>query len=96
LNWGCIPTKALLRNAEIYHLMQHSADFGLYCDNLRFDFSRVIARSRQVAERLSQGIAFLMRKNKIPRRRYAPRILCWPQARGPARFQVFPSIKPAC
>ena len=65
LNWGCIPTKALLRNAEIYHLMQHSADFGLYCDNLRFDFSRVIARSRQVAERLSQGIAFLMRKNKI-------------------------------
>src|SRR5262245_42347329 len=65
LNWGCIPTKALLRNAEIYHLMQHGADFGLYCDNLRFDFSRVIARSRQVAERLSQGIAFLMRKNKI-------------------------------
>src|SRR5262245_32641809 len=65
LNWGCIPTKALLRNAEIYHLMQHGADFGLYCDNLRFDFSKVIARSRQVAERLSQGIAFLMRKNKI-------------------------------
>ena len=65
LNWGCIPTKALLRNAEIYHLMQHGADFGLYCDNLRFDFSKVIARSRQVAERLSQRIAFLMRKNKI-------------------------------
>ncbi|MGE3539271.1 MAG: dihydrolipoyl dehydrogenase [Candidatus Tectimicrobiota bacterium] len=65
LNWGCIPTKALLRNAEIYHLMQHSADFGLSCDNLRFDFGKVIARSRQVAERLSQGIAFLMRKNKI-------------------------------
>jgi len=65
LNWGCIPTKALLRNAEIYHLMQHGADFGLYCDNLRFDFSKVIARSRHVAERLSQGIAFLMRKNKI-------------------------------
>src|SRR5882672_4366686 len=65
LNWGCIPTKALLRNAEIYHLMQHGADFGLYCDNLRFDFSQVIARSRQVAQRLSQGIAFLMRKNKI-------------------------------
>ena len=65
LNWGCIPTKALLRNAEIYHLMQHSADFGLYCDNLRFDFGKVIARSRQVAERLTQGIAFLMRKNNI-------------------------------
>src|SRR5215471_16135507 len=65
LNWGCIPTKALLRNAEVYHLMQHAADFGLYCDNLRFDFSKVIARSRQVAERLSRGVAFLMRKNKI-------------------------------
>src|SRR5262249_36767197 len=65
LNWGGIPTKALLRNAEIYHLMQPGADFGLYCDNLRFDFSRVVARSRQVAERLSQGIAFLIRKNKI-------------------------------
>jgi dihydrolipoamide dehydrogenase len=65
LNWGCIPTKALLRNAEIYHLVQHGADFGLYCDNLRFDFGKVIARSRQVAARLSQGIAFLMRKNKI-------------------------------
>src|SRR5439155_12071988 len=65
LNWGCIPTKALLWNAEMYHLMQHGADFGLYCDNLRFDFSQVIARSRQVAERLSRGVAFLMRKNKI-------------------------------
>ena len=65
LNWGCIPTKALLRNAEVYHLMQHSADFGLHCDNLRVDFGQVIARSRQVAERLSQGVAFLMRKNKI-------------------------------
>src|SRR5262249_48723678 len=41
LNWGCIPTKALLRNAEVYHLMQHGADFGLYCDNLRFDFGQV-------------------------------------------------------
>jgi dihydrolipoamide dehydrogenase len=65
LNWGCIPTKALLRQAEIYHLMQHAADFGLYCDNLRFDFGKVIGRSRQVAERLAQGIAFLMRKNNI-------------------------------
>ena len=65
LNWGCIPTKALLRNAEIYHLMQKGADFGLHCDNLRFDFPQVIARSRQVADRLVQGVAFLMRKNKV-------------------------------
>ena len=65
LNWGCIPTKALLRNAEIYHLMQKGADFGLHCDNLRFDFPQVIARSRQVADRLAQGVAFLMRKNQV-------------------------------
>lgn len=65
LNWGCIPTKALLRNAEIYHLMQRGADFGIQCDNLRFDFTKIIARSRQVAERLAQGVNFLMRKHHI-------------------------------
>lgn len=65
LNWGCIPTKALLRNAEIYHLMQKGAEFGLHCDNLRFDFPQIIARSRQVADRLAKGVAFLMRKNKV-------------------------------
>jgi dihydrolipoamide dehydrogenase len=65
LNWGCIPTKALLRNAELYHLMRRGADFGLLCDNLRVDFGKVIGRSRQVANRLAQGVEFLMRKNKI-------------------------------
>lgn len=65
LNWGCIPTKALLRNAELYHLMQHGAEFGLQCDNLRVDFGKIVQRSRQVADRLAQGVAFLMRKNKI-------------------------------
>jgi dihydrolipoamide dehydrogenase len=65
LNWGCIPTKALLRNAELYHLMQRGAEFGFQYDNLRFDFSKIIARSRQVAGRLAQGVEFLMRKNKI-------------------------------
>ncbi len=65
LNWGCIPTKALLRNAEIYHLVRKGAEFGVHCDNLRFDFPQVIARSRQVADRLAQGVAFLMRKNKV-------------------------------
>jgi dihydrolipoamide dehydrogenase len=65
LNWGCIPTKALLRNAELYRLMQRGEEFGLQCDNLRFDFEKIVARSRQVADRLAQGVAFLMRKNKI-------------------------------
>ena len=65
LNWGCIPTKALLRNAELYHLMRKGAEFGLHCDNLRFDFPQIIARSRQVADRLAKGVAFLMRKNKV-------------------------------
>ena len=65
LNWGCIPTKALLRNAELYHLMQRGAEFGLLCDNLRFDFEKIIARSRQVADRLAKGVEFLMRKNQI-------------------------------
>jgi dihydrolipoamide dehydrogenase len=65
LNWGCIPTKALLRNADLYHLMQRGAEFGLLCDNLRVDFGKIIGRSRQVANRLAQGVEFLMRKNKI-------------------------------
>lgn len=65
LNWGCIPTKALLRNAELYHLMQRGAEFGLLCENLRFDFGTIIARSRRIADRLAKGVEFLMRKNKI-------------------------------
>jgi dihydrolipoamide dehydrogenase len=65
LNWGCIPTKALLRHAELYRLMQRGEEFGLQCDNLRFDFEKIVARSRQIADRLAQGVAFLMRKNKI-------------------------------
>ncbi len=65
LNWGCIPTKALLRNAEIYQLIQRGEEFGLLCDNVRLDFEKMIARSRQVADRLAKGVAFLMRKNKI-------------------------------
>ena len=65
LNWGCIPTKALLRTAELYHAMGRAAEFGVDCDNLRFDLSRVVERSRKVADRLSNGVAYLMRKNKI-------------------------------
>ncbi|MGH6736960.1 MAG: dihydrolipoyl dehydrogenase [Methyloceanibacter sp.] len=65
LNWGCIPTKALLRTSEIYHLMQNASEFGLRADNVGFDFAQVIARSRKVAEKLSNGVAYLMKKNKI-------------------------------
>ncbi len=65
LNWGCIPTKALLRSAEIYHYMQHAKDYGLAADNIRFDPTAVVQRSRGVAKRLNDGVGFLMKKNKI-------------------------------
>jgi dihydrolipoamide dehydrogenase len=65
LNWGCIPTKALLRTSELYTLMRRAGEFGLAADNVRFDLARVVERSRKVAERLSNGVAYLMRKNKI-------------------------------
>jgi dihydrolipoamide dehydrogenase len=65
LNWGCIPTKALLRTADLYQSMRHASEFGLACDNLRFDIAQVVERSRKVAERLSNGVSYLMRKNKI-------------------------------
>ena len=64
-NWGCIPTKALLRSAEIYHYMQHAKDYGLSADNVSFDIKAVIARSRNVVNRLNTGVGFLFKKNKI-------------------------------
>src|SRR6202023_70702 len=65
LNWGCIPTKALLRTSEIYHLMHRLGDFGLSAENISFDPAKVVARSRAVAKQLSNGVGFLMRKNKV-------------------------------
>lgn len=65
LNWGCIPTKALLRNAEILALFRRAEEFGITVENLRADFGAAIKRSRQVAGRLSKGVEFLFRKNKI-------------------------------
>jgi dihydrolipoamide dehydrogenase len=66
LNWGCIPTKALLKNAEIYHTMQVAPEeWGIAYDNLRVDFSRVIKRSRDVSDRVVKGIEFLFKKNKV-------------------------------
>ncbi len=65
LNWGCIPTKALLRSAEILHYMQHADAYGLSNDKPSFDLAKVVARSRAVAKQLNQGVAHLMKKNKI-------------------------------
>lgn len=65
LNWGCIPTKALLRSAEIFHYMQHAKDYGLAAKEITADLDAVVQRSRGVAKQLSQGIAHLMKKNKI-------------------------------
>ena len=65
LNWGCIPTKALLRSAEIFHYMQHAADYGLKADNVGFDPAAVVKRSRGVSKRLNDGVGFLMKKNKV-------------------------------
>ena len=66
LNWGCIPTKALLKNAEIYHTMQIAPqEWGIAYDNLRVDFGAVIKRSRDVSDRVVKGVEFLFRKNKV-------------------------------
>ena len=65
LNWGCIPTKALLRTSEVFHLMHRAKEFGLKAENIDFDLPAVVKRSRQVAGQLSGGIGHLMKKNKI-------------------------------
>ena len=65
LNWGCIPTKALLRSSEIYHLMQHAEDYGLEVGSIKFDLKKIVERSRGVAKQLSTGVSFLLKKNKV-------------------------------
>jgi dihydrolipoamide dehydrogenase len=65
LNWGCIPTKALLRSAEIFHYMENAKDYGLSAKDVSFDPAAVVKRSRGVAAQLSNGVAFLMKKNKV-------------------------------
>lgn len=65
LNWGCIPTKALLRSAEIFHNMKHAADYGLVAKDFGFDLDKVVSRSRAIAAQLSGGVAHLMKKNKV-------------------------------
>jgi dihydrolipoamide dehydrogenase len=65
LNWGCIPTKALLRSSEINHLLRHLDAYGFAADNIRFDHKKVIERSRKVAAQLSGGVKHLLKKNKV-------------------------------
>ena len=65
LNWGCIPTKALLRTSEVYHYMTHAESYGLKADNVGFDLGKIVDRSRKVAGQLNAGVKGLMKKNKV-------------------------------
>ena len=65
LNWGCIPSKALLKSAQLYQTMQHASDYGLGADQLTFDFPTVMKRSRNVSDQMAKGIEFLFKKNKV-------------------------------
>ena len=65
LNWGCIPTKAMLRSSEVFHLMHRAKEFGLKADNIGYDLGAVVERSRKVARQLSGGVSHLMKKNKV-------------------------------
>jgi dihydrolipoamide dehydrogenase len=89
LNWGCIPTKALLRSAEVFHYLQHAKDYGLSADAVGFDAKAVVERSRKVAKRLNDGVTFLMKKNKIA--------VIWGEAalEAPGRVAVKASKTPA-
>jgi dihydrolipoamide dehydrogenase len=65
LNWGCIPTKALLRSSEINHLLGHLGEYGFAADNIRFDIEKIVKRSRNVAKQLASGVGHLLKKNKV-------------------------------
>ncbi len=65
LNWGCIPTKSLLRNAEVWETIRHAEEYGISIENARFDFTKIIQRSRGIADRMSKGVAFLFKKYNV-------------------------------
>ncbi|HEY1039703.1 MAG TPA: FAD-dependent oxidoreductase, partial [Bacteroidia bacterium] len=65
LNWGCIPTKALLKSAQVFEYLNHAKEYGIAADNIKADFGAVVKRSRDVADGMSKGVQFLMKKNKI-------------------------------
>jgi dihydrolipoamide dehydrogenase len=89
LNWGCIPTKALLRSAEVYRTFQHAATYGLKAEAVSFDATAVVSRSRGVAKRLNDGVSFLLKKNKVA--------VIWGEAKleGRGRISVTPSATAA-
>jgi dihydrolipoamide dehydrogenase len=86
LNWGCIPTKALLRSAEVFELMRHGKDYGLAADNVRLDAEAIVERSRSVSGRLSRGVEGLLKKNNVQ--------VIWGEARltAPGRLSVFDPV----
>ncbi|MBB5751212.1 dihydrolipoyl dehydrogenase [Prosthecomicrobium pneumaticum] len=84
-NWGCIPTKALLRSADVYHAMLHSAEYGLSADGIRFDLPAIVKRSRGIAAQMSGGVGILLKKNKVD--------VIWGEATITAPGKV--SVKPA-
>ena len=65
LNWGCIPTKAMLRSAEVYHLAERAKEFGLYAEKISFDLNKIVERSRKISGQLNQGVGHLLKKNKV-------------------------------
>ena len=65
LNWGCIPTKAMLRSAEVFHLMHRAKEFGLSASGIDFDLDAVVKRSRAVSKQLNSGVGHLLKKNKV-------------------------------
>ena len=79
LNWGCIPTKALLRSSEILNLIKHADDFGITVKEFSFDLKKIVERSRKVAGQLSGGVKHLMKKNKVEVVEGRP--YCWVRAR---------------
>jgi dihydrolipoamide dehydrogenase len=85
LNWGCIPTKALLRSSEIFHYLQHADAYGLAAGKVGFDPAAIVKRSRSVSKRLNEGVGFLMKKNKVP--------VIWGEAAidAPGKLTVKPS-----
>src|SRR3546814_4324491 len=83
LNWGCIPTKALLRSSEIYHLAMNAEKFGIQAENVRFDLPAMVERSRKVAQQLSAGVQSLMRKNKVPSSKAPPACSATAEFRSP-------------
>ncbi|MEK9992481.1 MAG: FAD-dependent oxidoreductase, partial [Paracoccaceae bacterium] len=65
LNWGCIPTKAMLRSAEVYHLAERAKEFGLSAEKISFDLNKIVERSRKISGKLNQGVGHLLKKNKV-------------------------------